>query len=73
MTRVIDQIDDLSYRTKFCGAEHPEQCFGSFNASSLGEYPKYPTVLNATSKGVRVPARVNDHPVLDLTVDSASE
>ena len=42
---------------------------GSFNAYQVVEYPKYPTALNATSKRVRVPARVNDHPVLDLAID----
>ena len=73
VTRVINQSNYLSNRTKFCGAEHPEQRFVFYNASSLSEYPKHPTALNATSKRVRIPRRVNDHPVVDLTIDSASD
>ena len=29
--------------------------------------------MNATPKRVRVPARVNDHPVFDITVDTAGD
>ena len=69
VTRVINENNDLSYRTQFC--LHHKQRFVSFNASSLSEYPKHPTARNAISKRVRVPAGVIDQPVSDITVDTA--
>ena len=72
VTRVTNQINDSSGITQFCGAINHEQRFMAFHAS-LSRYPKHPTALNTTSKRVRVPARVNDHPVLDITIDTASD
>ena len=69
----MDPINGLPYETQFCGAMHREQRFASFNASSLRGYPKHPTALNATFKRVRIPARVNDRPVLKLTIDTACD
>ena len=58
---------------QFCGAINHEERFMAFHASSFCEYPNHPTALNATTKRVCVPARVNDHPVLDIAIDTASD
>ena len=45
----------------------------AFHGSSFSEHPKHPTALNATFKRVRVPARVNVHPVLYIAIDTAND
>ena len=50
-----------------------ESHFAAFHASSVSGYPKYPSALNASSKRVRVPARVNQRLVDDITADTASD
>ena len=39
----------------------------------MSKYPQHPNALNSSSKRVRIPARVNNHPVSDLTIDTAAD
>ena len=50
-----------------------ESHFAALHAPSLSGYPKYPSALKASSKRVRVPARVNQRLVDDITVETASD
>lgn len=63
----------ITHATQFCRAMHNEQCFAAFYASSLGKYSNRSSALNPTSKRVRIPAKINDHPVNEITIDSASD
>ena len=73
MTRVTDQRNDSSGITQFGGAINHEQRSMAFHAFSLREYRKHPAALSTTSLRVRVPARVIDHPVLDISIGTASD
>jgi len=39
----------------------------------MSKYPQHPNALNSSSKRVRIPARVSNHPVSDLTIDTAAD
>lgn len=47
--------------------------FAAFHASALSKYPKFPSALKSTSKRVHIPARVNNHPVSEITIDTAAD
>ena len=47
--------------------------YAAFHASALSKYPQHPNALNSSSKRVRIPARVSNYPVSDLTVDTAAD
>ena len=39
----------------------------------MSKYPQPPNALNSSSKRVRIAARVSNHPVSDLTIDTAAD
>ena len=47
--------------------------YAAFHTSALRKYPQHPNALNSSSKRVRIPARVSNHPVSDLTIDTAAD
>lgn len=61
------------HRSHFPSAMHDEQQCQAFHASSLARYPVKPTASNFTSVCVQLPARINNHPVKTVTVDSGSD
>ena len=61
------------HRSSILSSDLNSNEFSAFYASALAGYPKYPSVLNATSKRVRVPARLNNQPVDHITIDTACD
>jgi len=59
------------HRSSILSSDLNSNEFSAFYASALAGYPKYPSVLNATSKRVRVPARLNNQPVDHITYQPA--
>ena len=55
-------------RASSCGPK-----YAAFHASAMSKYPQHLNALNSSSKRVRIPARVSNHPVSDLTIDTAAD
>lgn len=61
------------HRSRALIADYSNEEFSAFHSSALAGYPTNPSVLNTSSRRVRVPARINNHPVDQITIDTACD
>ena len=61
------------HRSRILRADCNNEEFSAFYTSALKGYPANPSVLNASSRRVRVPARINTTPVDHITIDTACD